>query len=240
MLSQDTAFFVHNISRPESFGRMVFQKFHIRTLTGEEADILGLRLIIGRKSLFFGNPAGIFLICTAQRENDMSQLILGEMVHHVRLVFPQVDALVHFILLPLRIVKNAGIMAGSKIRRIKGPAHFVIKKAKLHLEIAHHAWVRCHAPGIGINEIGKHELLIRLPHIHHLERDADELSHAAGSFDFLILPVKLVHGGAIHIIALVQKEPGRQGAVHAAGHGHHDFFLFCHFEILSREAPGFP
>ena len=234
VLAEHMALFVDDISWLERFRRVVPEEFHVRFFAGQEADILRLCLVVSRKALFLGNKARILLERAAKRENNMRKLFLGQVVHHVGLILGDVQTLSDLKQFRFRIVDDARVVAGRKVRRVECLSHFIIEETELHLEIAHHAGIRRHPCCVGLDEIIEDELLVRLSHIDDLERNPDEFRHLAGAFDLLVLPVKLIHGSAVNLIALIEQEARGQRGIHAAGHCHDDFLLFCHNKILSE------
>ena len=158
----------------------------------------------------------------------MRELVLREVVHHVRLVLAHVDAFMDFVFLPLWMEEDPRIVTRCKIRCVEVFSGFVIEEAEFHLEVAHHAGIRRHAFGVSVDEVAEDEFLVSLSDIDDLKGDADEISHGSRAFDLLLLPVKLVHGRTADFVARFQKELGGECAVDAAGHGDDDFFLFCH------------
>ena len=158
----------------------------------------------------------------------MRELVLREVVHHVRLVLAHVDALMDFVFLPLWIKEDPRIVTRCKIRCVEVFSGFVIEEAEFHLEVAHHAGIRRHAFGVSVDEVAEDEFLVSRSDIDDLKGDADEISHGSRAFDLLLLPVELVHGRTADFVARFQKELGGECAVDAAGHGDDDFFLFCH------------
>ncbi len=226
--SEDAAFGIYDIAFAKGFRRVVLEKFDVGCLTGQKADVLGLGFVVGGESFFFGNPAGVFLEGAAERENDVRELVLREVVHHVRLVFTHVDAFMDFVFLPLWVEEDPRIVAGRKVRRDEVFPDFVIEKAEFHFEIAHHTGIRRHAFGVGIDEVPEDEFLVSLSDVYDLKGDADEISHGSRAFDLLLLPIELVHGRSADFVARFQKELCGECAVDTAGHGDDDFFLFCH------------
>ena len=177
MPSENTPLCVYNISRAERFRRMILQKFGIRFFTGQETDILRFCFVISRESFFFRYTAGIFFIHAAEGEKDMGKLVLGQVVHHVGLVFGDIRGLFYLVLSAGTVISDSRIMSRGEVRTIKVSTDGVIKKTELNFKIAHHTGIRRDAVFVRIHKIGQHYVLIHFPYINDLVGDTEEVSH---------------------------------------------------------------
>ena len=180
VFSQYPAIQIYNISWMEHLRSMLFQIVHIGLSLSEEADILRFRTIVHRQSLILCYLAGIGLMCPSQWKNNMCQLILCQMIHHIGLILLQVQCLIHFIEASVRIIDNTGIVSGSKIRAIKKCPGPIIKHTKLHLEIAEYTGIRCNSLLIRIHKITQHNVLVNIPQVNYRMWDSQEIGHFGG------------------------------------------------------------
>ncbi|CCZ53019.1 unknown [Dialister invisus CAG:218] len=107
----------------------------------------------------------------------MGELVLGQMVHHVRLVFGKIRSFFHLILSAGTVISDPCIMTCSEVGTVKKGADGVVKKTELNFKIAHHTGIRRDAVFVRIHKIGQHYVLIHFPHINDLVGDTEEVSH---------------------------------------------------------------
>ncbi len=106
----------------------------------------------------------------------------------------------------------------------------VQKRAELDLAVAQHVGVGRAAAPVLVQKIGKDPVVIFLFKVDGIAGDADGIAYAlhvvpvvgggAGAVFVLLVPV--FHEHAHHVVALPLEQQRRHGAVHPAGHAHHD------------------
>ena len=88
---------------------------------GDKADILAVRLMSRYQAAVFAHPADLGFGNICQRQQDMRQLLLGQVKKHIALVFGVVVAAGQQPAVSVSIENDAGIVTGSQIFTVHQP-----------------------------------------------------------------------------------------------------------------------
>ena len=223
------AVFVQKITCRVAFAGEVLHKAGIVAIR-HKADILTVVLAGIDEFVLLRNLAHLGLVQAAQRQADMRQLLLGEVVEHVALVLALVQPLFEQETAGGLVLLHPGIVARDHILHAVCPGP-VQQMAELHIFIAVDAGVRRAARLIHADEFFNDLLPEVGREIQHLVRDIHGIRHLCRVLDVLFraagvkagLSQRFVagkpHGDAGAVIACLLHEPCRHRAVHAAAHG---------------------
>ena len=210
-----------------------------------EADVLTVVLAGVHEVLLLSDGAHFALVQTTQRQADMSQLLLREVVEHIALVFALVQTLFEQPAARGLVLLHPGIMARDHmIQPVRfRPAKQVIE---LHISVAVDAGIGRTAGLVDPDEFVDDLFLKVCRKIQHLVGNIHRIGHLGG---VLNVPLRAagaqalgVHGlvageahgdaGAVETVPL--HEPCRHRAVHTAAHGDErpgaagSVLCFCH------------
>ena len=210
-----------------------------------EADVLTVVLAGIHKVLLLGDGAHFALVQTTQRQADMSQLLLREVVEHIALVFVLVQTLFEQPAARGLVLLHPGIMARDHIVQ---PVRFRPAKQviELHIFVAVDAGIGRTAGLVDPDEFVDDLFLKVCRKIQHLVGNIHRIGHLGGVLNVPLRAAGMqtlgVHGlvageahgdaGAVETIPL--HEPCRHRAVHTAAHGDErpgaagSVLCFCH------------
>ena len=190
----------------------------------------------------FGEPPRLDLRLAAKRHEEMREALLVQVVERVGLIFLRVDAFLEeiaarFVLLDARIVARRDVLRADFERALEEPAEF-------HIAVAGDAGVRRAAMRVLGEEVVDDFFAEEVFEIHDVVRDAEDVADAprivdggkraaaAVIFGEVAALVREPHRDADDVIALLQKERGREGTVHAAAHADDDGLFLCQIGFL--------
>ena len=197
---------------------------------GHKADVLAVVLARVAEALLLGDLADGRFVHAAQRELRVRQLVLGQNVEHIALVFIGVQCFFQQPAARGGVLLDAGVVACDHIVQTVLPGkvqHFV----KFHRAVAVDTGVRRAARLVGLDELGNDLFTEFLGVVHDLKRDVELERDLGGVFDVLrraagvepalaqILILVQAHGRAHAAAARLLHQVGGDGAVHAAAHG---------------------
>ena len=210
-----------------------------------EADVLTVVLAGVHKVLLLSDGAHFALVQTTQRQADMSQLLLREVVEHIALVFVLVQTLFEQPAARGLVLLHPGIMARDHmIQSVRFcPAKQVIE---LHISVAVDAGIGRTAGLVDPDEFVDDLFLKVCRKIQHLVGNIHRIGHLGGVLNVPLRAAGVqalgVHGlvageahgdaGAVETVPL--HEPCRHRAVHTAAHGDErpgaagSVLCFCH------------
>ena len=205
----------------------------------DEADARRILLLRRRKAVLFGEPPHLRLLIGCEREEDVLELLLRELIEKISLILILIGGLQEAVDLPL--VRDAAVMARRDIVRAQLLC-ILLEGAELYFAVAQHVGVGRPARAVLRKEIGKDALHVLARKVDGIVGDIEKAADAADVLEVLLggtgavfvrfLPV--AHEEPDDVIALLFEEQRGNGAVHAPAHAHYDG-LFRHIPAASRK-----
>ena len=210
-----------------------------------EADVLTVVLAGVHEVLLLGDGAHFALVQTTQRQADMSQLLLREVVEHIALVFVLVQTLFEQPAARGLVLLHPGIMARDHMIQ---PVRFCPAKQviELHISVAVDAGIGRTAGLVDPDEFVDDLFLKVCRKIQHLVGNIHRIGHLGGVLNVPLraagvqalgvhsLVAGEAHGDAGAVETVPLHEPCRHRAVHTAAHGDErpgaagSVLCFCH------------
>ena len=151
---------------------------------GHKADVLAVVLARVAEALLLGDLADGRFVHTAQRELRVRQLVLGQNVEHIALVFIGVQCFFQQPAARSGVLLDAGVVACDHIVQAVLPGkvqHFV----KFHRAVAVDAGVRRAARLVSLDELGNDLFTEFFGVVHDLKRDVELERDLGGVLDVL-------------------------------------------------------
>ena len=220
---------VEEIARRIVFAGEVLHEAGIVAI-GHEADVLTVVLAGVDESLLLGDGAHLALVQPAQRQTDVSQLRLREVVEHIALVLALVQPLFQQPAAGGLVLLHPGVVARDHIVQPVGlgPAEQVVE---LHILVAVDAGIGRAASLVDPDELVDDLFLKIGGEVQHLVGDVHRIGHLGGVLDVPLgaagvqplgvhgLVAGEAHGDAGAVEAVPLHEPCRHRAIHTAAHG---------------------
>ncbi len=199
---------------------------------GDEADVVGVRLVGDQQPAAPGLEPDVGLGGVAEREQRVRELLLGEHAEHVGLVLAHVDGPVHLDQ-PVVTGPQLGVVAGG--HRVEAQVQRAVEhRRELDLLVAAQAGVRRPAGGVLGHEVLDHVLVEAVAQVPDVEGDPDDVGGPAGVVAVLdraaaarpaavglrVAREREVDAG--DVVAGLGGAGGSDGRVHPAGHGGED------------------
>ena len=201
----------------------------------DKADVLAVVLAGVDQAGFGGNFTRFGLTQAAKRELDPRKRLLCQIVEHVALVLRLVEGLFEDVLLPFPL--DAGIVPGGDI----AAAHDIgaLKQlVEFQIAVAVDAGVRRNAVLIGVHKAVDDALGEFVLEVEDIIRHTEAVGHTACVLDIVertagvglrnarVFIIIELHRAADAGEACVRQQLGRDGGIHAAGHGDQYLFSF--------------
>ena len=230
--AQHMAFLIHKIARLQR-DSLRAQEGHIVAVR-DKADILTVGFIGVQQPGLSGAAANEGLVVISYRQQQMGELILGQLIQHIALVLAPVTTPQQPVQICFRIVYHPGVVPCGDI--LIAQCHRPVQqRAELQAAVAVDAGV-----GRASGTVLRREMLHHVPTesvglVEHIKLHAQPVGHGTGilcvvgaAAAAVAVGDQLQHG-AVTVIALLPQQQRRGGAVHAAGHGHQYPLAFCLF-----------
>ena len=219
---------IHKVSRGTFLPAVAADKSGIIAVRNK-AYILTVVLIGVLKTALRSDLPGRMLILIAQRELHVGQLLLGQNIENITLVFGRVHCFEQLIASALFVIAHSCIVTGHQYIAAQF-FHLLVQMLKFELSVALDAGIGRAAVKVFVDEGLDHFLPEQVLIVHDMVGNPDLLCHAAGVLRILertagihqIHSHNIVfiqpHCAAHTIISLARHHPGSNAAVHAAAH----------------------
>jgi hypothetical protein len=209
---------------------------------GNEADILRIPLFRIDQTPLRRNGPGLLLAQFSQRETNMGQLLLGQAVENIALIFGSIRGLAQQIPAGFLILPDPGIVTGDDFTAAQLPG-FPEEQVEFQVPVAPDAGIGGQTRFVAADE-GFHHMFGEIaPGINYLEGHAQLGGYGTGILRILPEPaaaagngkgffVEHLHDGTHAAVAFLLGQTGGNGAVNSATHCNQGFFLL-HIASLS-------
>ena len=185
----------------------------------QEADALAVTTIGVGQLGFLGDAAHLLLGQIANGEDDMLQLVVGDLCQEVGLVLDGIHRRGEV----FHAVNDIGGRIMPRSSQVKILAPPLLKEAELDHPVAHHVGVGRQAGTHGAQGIFHHVVPVFLMQRHHLERQAVAMRDEGTHLDVLLgtaVALVIVHADAdveqVQVLALLLEPVDHHGAVNAS------------------------
>ena len=175
---QDIALRIHEIAGRTLRAAVALDKAGVVAVRNK-ADILAVVLLGIPKTALRGDLTGLVLILVAERELNVSQLLLRQNIEHITLILGRVERLQKEVAAPLRIIFCPSVVAGCQNIAAQF-LHLGEEMLKLEAAVALDAGIGCAAVKILIDKRLDDFLCKKILIVDDMIRDADLLGDAAG------------------------------------------------------------
>ena len=229
MTAQHVALLVHEVAGLQRHA-LSPQERHI-VAVGHEADILTVGLVGVQQSCLAGIVPDGGLVEIPHRQQQVGQLILGQLVQHIALILAAIRAPQQAIALRRRIIGDPGIVPRGNV--VIPQRHRPIQqRAEFQAAVA----VDTGVGGVS-GAVFRHEMIHHVPAeglhlVKYVKFHPQPVGHGTGVLGVVGAAAAAVavgdqlQHGAVAVIALPPQQQRGSAAIHAAGHGHQHPFSF--------------
>ena len=228
--AQYMAFLVHKIARLQR-DPLREQEGHIVAVR-DKADILTVGFIGVQQPGLPGAAADEGLVVIPHRQQQMGELILGQLIQHIALILASVTAPQQPVQACFLVICHPGVVPCGDV--VIAQRHRPVQqRTELQAAVAVDAGVGCTAGTVLRREMLHHVPAKSVGLVEHIKLHAQPVGHGPGVLGVVGTAAAAVavgdqlQHGTVAVIALLPQQQRRGGAVHAAGHGHQYPLAFC-------------